>query len=81
MYTMLHYHTKILSAAFDLAPHFALVSVSILLLWRKYNAESPKQGSKRFNSIVKTINIADLGIIYLCVVRTALITLNKSDCS
>ena len=32
---------------------------------RKYNAESPKQGSKRFNSIVKTINIVDLGIIYL----------------
>ena len=31
----------------------------------KYNAESPKQGSKRFNYIVKTINIADLGIIYL----------------
>ena len=31
----------------------------------KYNAESPKQGSKRFNSIVKTINIVDLGIIYL----------------
>ena len=33
---------------------------------REYNAESPKQGRKRFNSIVKTINIADLGIIYLC---------------
>ena len=33
---------------------------------RKYNAESTKQASKRFNSIVKTINIADLGIIYLC---------------
>ena len=32
---------------------------------REYNAESPKQGRKRFNSIVKTINIADLGIIYL----------------
>ena len=29
-----------------------------------YNAKSPKQDSKRFNSIVKTINIADLGIIY-----------------
>ena len=37
---------------------------------RKYNAESPKQGSKRFNSIVKTINIADLGIIYLWEGRT-----------
>ena len=33
---------------------------------REYNAESPKQGRKRFNSIVKTINIAYLGIIYLC---------------
>ena len=32
---------------------------------REYNAESPKQGRKRFNYIVKTINIADLGIIYL----------------
>ena len=33
---------------------------------RKYNAESPKQGSRRFNSIVKTKYIADLGIVYLC---------------
>ena len=33
---------------------------------RKYNAESPKQGSKRFNSIVKTKYIDDLGIVYLC---------------
>ena len=32
---------------------------------REYNAESPKQDRKRFNFIVKTINIADLGIIYL----------------
>ena len=32
---------------------------------RKYNAESPKQGSRRFNSIVKTKYIADLGIVYL----------------
>ena len=32
----------------------------------KYNAESPKQGSKRFNYIVKTINIVNLSIIYLC---------------
>ena len=31
----------------------------------KYNAESPKQGSKRFNYIAKTKYIADLGIIYL----------------
>ena len=36
----------------------------------EYNAESPKQGRKRFNSIVKTINIADLGIIYLCTSHT-----------
>ena len=32
---------------------------------REYNAKSPKQGRKRFNSIVKTIDIADLGIVYL----------------
>ena len=31
----------------------------------EYNAESPKQDRKRFNSIVMTINIAELGIIYL----------------
>ena len=33
----------------------------------KYNAESPKLGSNRFNSNAKTkyINIAELGIIYL----------------
>ena len=34
-------------------------------LWqymRKYNAESSKQGSKRFNYIVKMINITNLGI-------------------
>ena len=37
---------------------------------RKYNAKSPKQGSKRFNSIVKTKYIADLGIIYLCLPLT-----------
>ena len=29
---------------------------------RKYNAESPKQGSKRFNCIVKTIHVANLGM-------------------
>ena len=29
---------------------------------RKYNAESPKQGSKRISYIVKTISIANLGI-------------------
>ena len=32
---------------------------------RKYNAEIPKQGSTRFNSIVKTKYIANLGIVYL----------------
>ena len=37
----------------------------LLQYMREYNAERPKQGSKRFNCIVKTINIADLGIIYL----------------
>ena len=30
----------------------------------KYNAESPKQDSKRFNSITKTIHFAHLGILY-----------------
>ena len=30
-----------------------------------YNAESPKQDSRRFNSIVKTKYIDDLGIVYL----------------
>ena len=34
---------------------------------RKYNAESPKQGSRRFNFIVKTKYIDDLGIVYLWV--------------
>ena len=33
---------------------------------RKYNVKSPKQGRNRFNSIVKMINVANLGIIYLC---------------
>ena len=32
---------------------------------REYNAESPQQGSRRFNSIVKTKYIVDLGIVYL----------------
>ena len=32
---------------------------------REYNAESPKQGSERFNSIAKTKCIADLVLIYL----------------
>ena len=32
---------------------------------RKCNAERPKQGSRRFNSIVKTKYIADLGIVNL----------------
>ena len=31
----------------------------------EYDAESPKQGRKRFNSIVKTINFSYLPIIYL----------------
>ena len=37
---------------------------------REYNAESPKQGRKRFNSIAKTQYIADLVIIYLWVKRS-----------
>ena len=31
----------------------------------KYNAESPKQGSKRFNSITKRIRFAHLGILFI----------------
>ena len=31
----------------------------------KYNAESPTQGSKRFNFITKTSHFAHLGILYL----------------
>ena len=31
-----------------------------------HNAESPKQGRKRFNSIAKTINFSYPPIIYLC---------------
>ena len=31
----------------------------------KYNAESSKQGSKRFNSITKTIHFAHLGILLI----------------
>ena len=30
------------------------------------NAESPKQGRKRLNSIVKTIHYSYIPIIYLC---------------
>ena len=41
-------------------------TVSVLYM-RKYNAESPKQGSRRINFIVKMKYIADLGIVYLCV--------------
>ena len=32
----------------------------------KYNVESLKQGSKRFNSIKKTIHFAYLGILFIC---------------
>ena len=31
----------------------------------KYNAESPKQDSKRFNSITKTIHFAHLVILFI----------------
>ena len=37
---------------------------------RAYNAESPKQDSKRFNSNAKTKYIANLGIIYLWALST-----------
>ena len=39
--------------------------VSVLYM-REYIAESPKQGSKRFHSIEKTIGFDHLVIIYLC---------------
>ena len=35
----------------------------------KYNAESPKQGCKRFNSMTKTIHFAQLGY-YLSMIST-----------
>ena len=38
----------------------------LLQYMREYNAESPKQGRKRFNYIVKKIYISYLPIIYLC---------------
>ena len=38
---------------------------------RVYNAESLKQGSRRFNSIVKTKYIDDLGIVNLCLEVTS----------
>ena len=31
----------------------------------KFNAESPKQGSKRLNSITKTIHFAHLGLLFI----------------
>ena len=37
----------------------------LLQYMRKYNAQSPKQGRKRFNSMVKTIYFSYLSIIYL----------------
>ena len=36
----------------------------------KYNAESPKQDSKRFISITKTIHLVHLGILFIYVVGT-----------
>ena len=39
---------------------------SPIAVYAQVQCESPKQDSKRFNSIVKTINIGYLGIIYLC---------------
>ena len=37
----------------------------LLQYMREYKAKSPKQGRKRFNSIVKTVLISYLPIIYL----------------
>ena len=41
--------------------HSSVLSLCV----REYNAESPKQGRKRFNSVVKTIGFGHLVIIYL----------------
>ena len=35
------------------------------MLASTYNAKSPKQGIKRFNSIKKTIHFANLGILFV----------------
>ena len=37
-----------------------------------YNAESPKQDSKRFNSITKTIHFAHLGILFIYGMQSSL---------
>ena len=43
----------------------------VMLSWRagsgvgKYNAKTPKQDSKRFNFITKTIHFAHLGILFI----------------
>ena len=37
----------------------------------KYNAESPKQGSKRFNFIAWMIHFAHLGILFICGIALA----------
>ena len=39
--------------------------VTLQQYMREYNTDSPKQGRKRFNSIVKTIHFSYLPIIYL----------------
>ena len=38
----------------------------------KYIAESPKQDSKRFNSITKTIHFAHLGILFIYGMQSSL---------
>ena len=50
----------------DAEPADWVICFSICTLY-KYIDESPKQGSRRFNSIVKTTYMADLGIVYLWV--------------
>ena len=46
---------------------------------REYIAQSPKQGSKRFNSIEKMIGFDHLVIIYLCCNRIAIQTSEALD--
>ena len=40
----------------------------------QYNAESLKQGSKRLNSITKTIHFAHLGILFIYVINRLRLT-------
>ena len=47
---------------------------------RVYNAESPKQGSRRVSYIVKTKYIADLSIVYLCLIGLVFVQITFPLC-